>query len=288
MEKIRVLPGDLKKIVQPPAGQYFPESKFQWETISDIQAVQLTVFDPENPSRMWLKFKLRDRADDGPNWTSSGLSQWPNMHRDDRLRRGTKAIEESTYWMDPNYSIEEKRGKAYADFVENPFEALPKEHPTERNLREWLSHFTDVVNSGDNVFPGFYSFKSLPSGVRSEILEGTQHLLVERGYDYLSRVPTWFHVYKSDTGKHGFSPTHRSDRQQIDLLTEQLKAVSPQDRAFGSWLVMLQFFNKLVEEQDGIPERFVAPEHVLRGADGKILTYPLSRERNLWVDKRLR
>lgn len=286
--RIRVEQGDLKRIVKPVTGQYFPEGKYQWETVSDAQAVQLTVIDPSNPSRTWLKFKLRDRAHDGPNWRSTNLNLWPNMHKDDRLRRGTKVIEESTYWMDPKYSIEKKKGKTYADFVENPYEALPWEHPTQKNLGEWLGKFTEVVNAGDGVFPGFYSFKALPSQVRSEILGGTQDLLAAQGYDYLSRVPTWFHVYMSDVKKHGFKPTHSSDKADIQSLIEQLKSATPQDRVLSSWLVVLQFFNQLVADQGGKPEVFVGEKNVFRKPDGSILTYPLSRERNLWVDKRLR
>jgi len=285
---IRVQKGELKRIVRPVAGRFFPEGKFEWEEVSDAQAVQLTVFDPENPSRMWLKFKLRDRAHDGPDWKSSNLNTWPNMHRDDKLRRWTKGVEESTYWMDPEHSIERKRGKAYAEFVENPYEALPWEHPSERNLNEWLSHFKDVVNADQKVFPGFYSFQPLPAQVRADILSGTQNLLADQGYDYLSRVPTWFHVYMSDIKKHGFKPTHKADKLQIDELIKELKMVSPEDRAFSSWLVVLQFFNQLVEDQGGKPERYVGDKNVFRTADGKIITYPLSRERNLWVDKRLR
>ncbi len=286
--RIRVEKGELKRIVQPVAGRFFPEGKFEWEEVSDAQAVQLTVFDPEDSSRMWLKFKLRDRAHDGPDWKSSNLNTWPNMHRDDKLRRWTKAIEESTYWMDPEHSIEEKKGKTYADFVENPYEELPWEHPSERNLKEWLGKFTNVVNSGHNVFPGFYSFKPLPAQTRTDILSGTQSLLAGQGYDYLSRVPTWFHVYMSDTRKHGFKPTHKADKLQIDELIDELKAVSPGDRALSSWLVVLQFFNQLVEDQGGVPEKYVGDKNVFRTHDGKIITYPLSRERNLWVDKRLR
>lgn len=281
MERLRAV--ELERAIRPHIVEYFPERRFAYETLSDPHASQLMIFDHDRP---WFFLKFRDRRQDGPEWQPSELNTWPNTNPDDVFTRGT-AVEESTYWMDPAASIKQKRGQEYAKFVENPYDSLPRTDPTQKNLTEWLGRFRDVVNSQDNVFPGFYSFKTLPSSVREAIHHETTGLLQSAGFDYLTRVPTWFHVAKSDTQKHGFRFTHEEDRSRFKQLSDQVKSVSPQDRVYSSWLVTLQFWNQLVEDQGGHPEHYVGGNNVFRDSSGNIITYPLSPQRNLWLEKKV-
>lgn len=241
----------------------------------------------------WMRYRLRDRSNDGPGWTRTALIDWDYDKEVDRFSLG-RCAEESVYCLDPRVPLTERFSLAEASFIRNPFDSLPFSQPSWRNLSRWLDRWKGIFDFGRHFpeylpFPGYFCLKNIP-GARNRIALGVNDLLRSKGYEYISAVPTWWHTANMLGLRFGFSYQNATDGVRIDLIRRKLPfgGRTEIDRRRASWVVMLQFWAELVEQSGLKPESFqIGSEFVLRGEDGKILTFPLSPERNLWMVHRL-
>ena len=232
-------------------------------------------------NRVWFRFKLRDRRYDGPGWQPTSLTDWTYGGPDDKFGMGSSA-EESIYCLDPRFPLSEKFTESQARFIINPFEELPYEKPTKENLRDWLRRWKEVFASENLSFPGCFSLRNI-SGMRKYIHAKVTALLRNKGYEYLTTVPTWWHV-AGICGYLGFKYQYENDRLAIDRLNKRLLSETPAQRVKSSWIVMLQFWIELVEKSGFTAEDFCLNQSlVFRDDDGKLITFPLSPQRNLWM-----
>lgn len=232
-------------------------------------------------NRIWFRFKLRDRRYDGPGWQSTPLTDWTYGGPDDKFDLGS-AVEESIYCLDPRYPLTERFTESQACFIINPFEELPYEKPTKENLSDWLKRWKEIFASEEAPFPGCFSLKNIP-GMRKYIHTKVTALLRNKGYEYLTTVPTWWHV-AGICGHLGFIYRYENDRLAIKELNKRLLSATPAQRIKSSWIVMLQFWVELVEKSGFTAEEFgLNKSFVFRDYAGKLITFPLSLQRNLWM-----
>lgn len=225
----------------------------------------------------WFRYKLRDRRFDGPGWSSTPLTDWQYDKPVDIFSLGS-AVEESVYCLDPRYPLTDEFTEDQAEFIQNPFEALPFQGPTRDLLNGWLEQWHEVTALKTPSFPGYFCLKNIP-GVRRHIHTAVASFIREKGYKWLTAVPTWWHT--ASICEHlGFWFLYRKDRERMNELGRKLPTGT---RSFSSWVVMLQFWAELAESAGFAPEDFnVNSEWILRDTAGNIITFPLSPERNLW------
>lgn len=233
----------------------------------------------------WLRYKLRDRRFDGPGWRPTPLTDWHYGGAVDCFTLGA-AVEESVYCLDPRYPLTDRFLPEVAAFIMNPFAHLPFEDADKEHLKNWLALWRKVVVSEDRPFPGYFRLRNIKAA-RKTIHENIVRLLRKRyaygdkRYTHLTAVPTWWHT--TQTCEYlGFSFQYAEDRNALRLLNERLTG---KDRARSSWIVMLQFWAELAERNGFCPERDFAVERgtILRDDIGRLITFPLSPERNLWM-----
>ena len=267
---------------KPLVENTFPEDRFTYHLLSDDQAIQLTICDER---RRWFEFKLRDRSHDGENWKPTPLCTWPNNHPDDAFSK-VPAVEQSKYWQDPNYPLTLLYPEKTAKFIENPFDSLPFENPTLPILLEWQRTWDEVTQTTPCLYPGSFSLKKIPR-FSNQIMENTLNLLQKTGYSYLTSVPTWFHVAQHNTSHFGFEYMYPDDQKKVEQIANLLPQNNSVERAQASWIVMLQFWNELMEQNNHQPEDYIDSRYILRDNDGQLITYPLRPERNLWLIKKV-
>jgi len=231
----------------------------------------------------YLTYKLRDRRDDGIEWRQTELVDWHYGGPEDLPPKG-RTIEESIYMLDPNFPLSDIFTPQEAVFISNPFAALPYHCPTEENLIKYFQQWCNIVTHDEVVYPRYFTRKNIP-GLYHEIHERSTKLLKERGFNYLSAVPTWFHIAKLYE-QLGFEYFDDNDAGQIKLLTDKVSYKTGHERRISSWIITLQYWAKLTESVGWDPEQ-IAGENVLRGKSGEILTFPLAPEHNLWMIKNL-
>ncbi len=257
----------------------FPQSEFEFALEEDSTASAVSVFKKEDGMR-WLYFKLRDRSSDGPSWNETPLTTWPYKHQDDCFNLG-KAVEQSRYWGHPKKPLTDVFEPELATFIINPFDALPYNNPTRDNLETWLEEWLSVYHNPQSPFPGQFSLAKIP-GLANYMLEATKVLLQQKGYDYLTSVPTWLHVALLNKS-YGFKFMYPQDEKRVYQLLKKLPHRTVKERKEASWITMLQFWAQLAENVGLNPESIIDdPSFILRDEDGKILTYPLTPNRNLW------
>jgi hypothetical protein len=237
--------------------------------------------------KRWFLYRLRDRRNDGPSFTRSPLTDWNYSGEFDVPPSDGLAVERSRYQGDPSFPLTNRFSPEVAEFIENPFEALIE---TKYGLNDWLNIWRLIFYGNDTVFPGQFSLVPFPSNISRKLFNLTVNLLRESGYNYLTSVPSWWHVALSNL-RRGFTFYYEEDRKIFERLQENLRSLglSNQEdlgiRMKSSWLVMLQFWAQRVEELGEIPESLLRPNErnfVFRDKNGNIITYPLSPERNLW------
>lgn len=230
--------------------------------------------------RTWLRYKLRDRRFDGPGWSPSSLTDWSYGRADDEFSLGP-AVEESIYCLDPRYPLSDRFEERLAQFIANPFEALPFSDPTRTNLDGWLGKWLRIFSEESPPFPGYFALRKI-TGARVAIHRNAVVFLYKKGYAYLTAVPTWWHTAKI-CNYLGFEYQYEKDRNQIEKLDRALLATDISERRKLSWIVMLQFWAELVESVGLMPENFSGVERfILRDASRKLILFPLSPQRNLW------
>ena len=79
------------------------------------------------------------------------------------------------------------------------------------------------------------------------------------------------------------------DEERIEKIRQRLPVGNDEvSRRKASWIVMLQFWAELAELSGFSPEGFrIDSKFILRDDNQKILTFPLSPERNLWMFEKL-
>lgn len=80
----------------------------------------------------------------------------------------------------------------------------------------------------------------------------------------------------------GFIYLDINDEKQIQKILSRLPQQTLHQRKIASWIVVLQFWAELAEKNGISPESLAEKELILRDDDGRILTYPLTPEKNLW------
>ncbi|GEM_PF-5393548 len=265
---------DIRTIVSTPELEALcAETGSQAVYETDDVSAQLTI-------GTWFRYKLRDRKLDGPSWKTTPLTDWSYKHPDDTFLAGT-GVEESTYWLDPRHPVTDVFDEETASFIGNPFDALPYADPNPEALQAWHKRWQEVVSHDQVVYPGFYSRKAIPE-LRRHILDTSKGILRQRGYQYLTAIPTWFHT--AMMYEHlGFSYVYEKDAEAVAALASRLPFTSRHDRVVSSWKVMRQFWAHLAEAQGQHPEELAGDATILRDDGGKLLTYPLNMERNLWM-----
>ncbi len=240
----------------------------------------------------WMRYRLRDRSLDGPGWKRTALVDWDYNREVDRFTLG-RCAEESVYCLDPRYPLTYRFSEAEASFIKNPFESLPFDNPNEVSLVEWLEQWRGIYVLGQYApeylpFPGYFCLQNIP-GARNKIAVGVNRFLGAKGYQYISAVPTWWHTANMLRKHFGFSYQDSRDEAKIELIQSRLHATNDDlGRRKASWIVMLAFWAELAETSGFSPEALGAnPDFILRDDGGKILTFPLSPERNLWMVHKL-
>ena len=227
--------------------------------------------------RRWFLYRLRDRSFDGIGWRKTKLVEWDYNKPTDV--KDEKGIEWSTYFGNPQSPLTDVFTEEEANFIENPLEALPFVNPNEENLLNWLRLY-DAVVSKSEIPPGGFFIRGVQD-IFKRILKNTEYILADR-YERLWSVPPWYHIAKLHEFC-GFEYFNEED----EMIVRKIETMVPPYIITASWIVVLQFWNKLVEEQGGIPEDYVGNHLVLRDEDGSIITYPLTPERNLWMVKEI-
>lgn len=230
----------------------------------------------------WFYYKLRDRRFDGPQWKATKLTSWPYNQSCDIAPENS--IEESTYWLNPAFGLEERFAAPVCDFIRDPFAALPFENPTRENLMRWSFLYSDVVSNIKFVYPGFFFIQNIPK-LRATIFQRSKEVLKNAGYTHLSAVPTWFHT--AGMYEHlGFTFQDATDQHQFEKLKDALQQTF-QHPIRQSWQVVYQFWAQLVEQSGYNPEKLGYPNPVVRDGDAHLLLYPLSPTHNVWMNYKL-
>ncbi|MEK7066695.1 MAG: hypothetical protein AAB965_03965 [Patescibacteria group bacterium] len=275
----------LEAIWSPELEAVFQNTKSQIIYEEDESSVQVRLV---CEGVTWMKYRLRDRTLDGPGWKPTVLVDWDYSREVDRFTLG-RCVEESVYCLDPRFPLTRVFSKKEADFIRNPFALMPFDEPTEENLRGWLRKWKKAYIIGDTPFPGYFSLRNIP-GARGKIATGVSEFLKSKGYEYLSAVPTWWHIANMLRYHFGFKYVNGEDESKMELLRMRLPILGNDESARRrlSWVVMLQFWVSLVEASGFSPEGLgLNPSFILRDDDDKILTFPLSPERNLWMVKKI-
>ncbi len=281
---INISTDDLRKRIWCPAiNEIFHATKSRVIAESDDVSVQIKL---ANADRVWLRYKLRDRRFDGPGWKGSPLTDWTYGGADDVFPFGS-AVEESIYCLDPRYPLTDAFTARQAQFITNPFEELPYSNPTKDALSDWFRRWQEIVNKNNVPYPGYFYLNNIP-GVRRYVHENITVLLKEKGYKYLTAVPTWWHTARI-CAHLGFVFQCEEDELVIDKLNTRLNFSTKEECARSSWIVMLQFWVELVcgagfSLSEDFPE---AVSLVLRDERGAHLTFPLSPQRNLWLNYKI-
>ncbi|NTU46878.1 hypothetical protein HGA88_04605 [Candidatus Roizmanbacteria bacterium] len=241
-------------------------SKILW--IEEPGKVGISFQEP-GASYPWFHYALRDRSKDG---NKEGY----NPQIDGIENEG--AVEESTYWLDPRESIYHHYPSEIASFIHNPFEALPFENPTKKALEDWIMLWNEIVQLKDPPHPGQYALQKIP-GLRRNILENSLRVLREKNWQQLHAIPTWYHTQKLYNYL-GYEYIHMADKARVEMMQEKLSHVP---EPYDSWIVMLQFWAELAEQNGVHPENYVPNAYILRDQSNQIITYPLSPEKNLWM-----
>ncbi len=263
--------------------EFFPNSTFNWQFEEDPFACCLRIFD--NKNNLWFLYKLRDRIKDGPNWKPQPLTTWPYNSQTDIPLIGS--IERSRYQGNPDYPLNSVFTSEEADFIKNPFEAIPFKNPSIENLSKWFSLWKRVVDNELIVFPGQFSSQPFPSEISHKIFQNTIDLLTKSGYKYLTSVPSYLHVVLANL-KQGFKFQFTEDNEKINQIFERLTITNIEERKLASWLMVFQFWAELVISSNFTLSQFPNSEqYVLFDKNGKILTFPLRPERNLWMYREL-
>lgn len=230
---------------------------------------------------VWFKYKLRDRKYDGLGWEATPLTDWTYCGAHDEFTFG-RAVEESVYCLDPRYPLADQFTEKQAIFIKNPFDELPYSNTIKEDLDEWLRRWKEIMAFMEVPFPGYFCLKNIP-GVRKHIHSSVVELLRQKRYGYLTAVPTWWHT--ADICKFlGFIFQYDCDRETISRLNGALFLLSEPNKKKLSWIVMLQFWAELAEKAGFIPENFeIGGDFILRNNYDKLITFPLSPQRNLWM-----
>ena len=249
---------------------------------ADEQAAQISITDAQGSP--WFLYKLRERTHDGPGWKPTRLTTWAYDKPVDTFFLG-HAVEESTYWLDPRHPLTEVFTLEESAFVRDPFAALEGLKDTTSGLIEWISLWKRLAFLDQSIYPGYFMRHKIP-GLRAHILQQTEHVLFQKGYEYLTAVPTWYHT--AHLYEHfQFSYQYHDDGNLIHRLSQQINQAVPGSLTIKSWVVMAQFWAQACEEKGLTPENFLNPQYLMRHEDGTIQTYPLSPERNIWMYKKL-
>jgi hypothetical protein len=228
----------------------------------------------------WFYYKLRDRGLDGPGWQTDRLTNWAYDKEVDCTV--VPSVEESTYWLDPRGCLSRRYEHVDREFIINPFEALPDENADVDQYIGWNNKWEELMTDHSLPYPGYFSDITIP-GLRRQILERSLKVLGDLGYAQLTAVPTWFHIAKMYEHL-GFEYNYNSDKEKMDQLSEALSQDGIENKVEKSWVLMRQFWAQQLEGKLGIePEQLVSKGRILRDVEGRILTYPLTPERNLWM-----
>lgn len=277
---INLSPRDLlRKIWCPSIDDIFCATKSRIIEEADEVSAQIKL---ANAERVWFRYKLRDRRFDGPGWKGSPLTDWTYGGADDAFKLGS-GVEESIYCLDPRYPLAERFTEKQVQFIVNPFEELPYSYPTKDALADWFARWQEIVGCDDAPYPGYFYLKNIP-GVRRHVHENISALLKEKDYEYLTAVPTWWHTARICTHL-GFVFQFAEDKLVMDKLNARLISET-KSNVYSSWVVMLQFWVALAFDAGmKITEDFPEAENlVLRDERGSHLIFPLSPQRNLWLN----
>ncbi len=260
-----------------------------------------------------------------------GATMWGYSSPSDIVPGGRRAVEFSIASADPRLLLKDVLTKKrqrnsenlwiddpekYADFIDDPYQEIPRGNPTDENLSHWYAYWWQITSrilrgKDGNPVPGQAAVKSF-SGFFDYMMENSANLLYSKGFTHFSGVPTW--TYVRDIFLHkGFTPDdmrkHYIASVFIDSLKKirippkfqkNLKAQTVEDVNSHSplipWIAVLPFALELNPDikpvftdpmvtqdiQDDFNEFFAAVKETVIDHYGNIKKYPLSPESNLW------
>ena len=234
--------------------------------------------------RKWFQLKLRDHELDGPNWKATSLSTWQCKSPVDIWAK--KAVERSRYILDPRYPLENDLiDPELVQYVKNPWEHIPYEDPTPEKINSWLDKWKTVVQRNQPIYPGSFYTKHI-NEYGNFVHQFSVDMLRNLGYEQLTSNPTWYHIAKLNE-KRGYSYKERADSEAMAKMDLALSGLSNLDMARRSWVCTAQYMYQLIEENGQSPEHItqlhgIDQSTVLRDTSGRIITYPLFPNKNLW------
>lgn len=323
-------------VIRDRSGQQFTLS-----LVRDLDNAGIKIRDTDGSTILYVN--LRDRHNDGTAEASSptylresmGITQIPDRANYlggtnwnysmpvDRQSSGRNSLEISIVSSDPTKRTQPRleakdrqlwvKAHELAQFIDDPFAAIPFDHPTPEALSKWYQMWWQVVNRGLRgkkiPFPGQVSEQGF-GGFLSHVVKTTSTLASELGYTHISAVPTWMYVLHMFQDR-GFTFDDSSiERQTESFLTSldsicipipgrrdhisRLGNVSNKD-PLRSWFAILPYVLRLntdITPSLGIPathqEEF---DKVLQQAknafvlDRGVISYPLEPDNNIWLSK---
>ncbi len=286
-----------------------------------------------------LRLNLRDRRHDGksestpPNFLEEadipkrsrylGGTLWNYNNPQDAELPDRNSVEISRISSDPGNIIfdrlkqdkSQEDAKKLADFIDDPFAALPLKDPSSEKMTEWYGRWWQVVRErldGKRIaYPGQTSEKGF-DGFSPYVLDSLPKLIQNFGYTHISSVPTWLYVWGMNLAS-GFSPDNEAQHKEALNFLSRLKKIKVplikegkmQEVILGSlsekdpilsWISLVPFalqlnpnFNPRLSLRNSEHEVFDDVLFSIREnlvfPDGGVATYPLYLDRNLWHSK---
>lgn len=307
----------------------------QWSR--DPLNIAITVTSP-NGHHPSVYFRLRDRRRDGtpastppkllqvigglspdkipPESHELGVDDWYHAAPCDRQPPDRQSVEFSIASANPGWDIltmlRNKQEHLFtdpdklADFIHDPFAALPVDPNNTEALKIWYRNWWQVVNRGLRgktiPYPGQTALQGYKGFFKHAVARAEQ-LLYPLGFTHLTAVPTWYYVWALNLAQ-GFQPddinTHLAASEFFELVKyTPVPDVFKQQRLieYGERHPLLSWFSVLPFAMMGnhgyIPELGLPSEHE-RNFNGTVTLakntygnrhYPLLPGKNLWHSK---
>lgn len=219
-------------------------------------------------------YAIRDRSNDGPYWTPSRLDDWEYRQYRDVVTAPT--CELSVYSCTPETSIYKELPHDVAEIIQKPFDTIESYASTPEGRAYWLGVVAHAI--ADGHYPGKHS-RTTERTFRDAITS-LEQAAKKMGYEVATANPSWLHVVGM-FARCGYSFTYPEDRHDM----AEHRALLPDDMRTASWLSVVQYMNRAIEQCGDMPEAY--SNMVVRDQSGRISLYPLSINRTLWMQKKI-
>ena len=247
-----------------------------------------------------------------------GATAWYYSSDIDKQPPGRKSVEFSIVSSDPKKKISNLllnkqaslpvNAEHLASFIDDPFAYIPFDKPTQKNINKWWTLWWHIVQRGlrdkSIPYPGQVSQAGF-SGFFKHVLQESKHLLSSLGYTHLSGVPTWYYVWNLNL-KNGFMPENSAQHDEaLDFFNKMYSLPLPDGRRLNSdevdyksglysWVAVAPFMLQLAPDikpkleiddkynNNNFDSLYNSMKEKFIDKNGKVHTYPLAPDRNLW------